>query len=91
MPANELTISVSEFKAKCLGLFEKLAARKVKRVVVVKRGRPVAILTPPMSRQDEAGSIFGCMQGRVTAPKGFDFTAPVLDEPLNAAAGKLHG
>lgn len=90
MDGGDLKISASDFKAKCLDLFNQLAARKLKRIVVLKRGRPVAVLTPPPSAGDTADALFGCMRGTVTAPKGFDFTRPVLDEPLHAQKGRIH-
>ena len=34
--------------------------------------------------------LFGCLKGQMVAPADFDFTAPVLDEPLDAAEGILH-
>ena len=34
-------ISVSEFKAKCLGILEEVY-RKKKRIIITKRGRPIA-------------------------------------------------
>jgi prevent-host-death family protein len=85
-----LEIAASEFKAKCLGLMDRLAARKLNRIVVTKRGRPVAVLTPPPTREEIADGLFGCLKGRMVAPADFDFTAPVLDEPLDAAEGRLH-
>ncbi len=90
MAPTDLTISASEFKAKCLGVLDKLAARKLKRVVVTKRGRPVAVLTPPVADRRSARDLFGCMKGTVIAPEGFDFTAPVFDEPWNAEKGILY-
>jgi prevent-host-death family protein len=90
MAPADLTISASEFKAKCLGVLDKLAARKLKRVVVTKRGRPVAVLTPPAADRRTAEDLFGCMKGRIVAPEGFDFTAPVLDGPWNAEKGILY-
>ncbi len=85
-----LEIPASEFKAKCLGLMDQLAARKLARIVVTKRGRPVAVLTPPPTREEVAEGLFGCLKGQMVAPADFDFTAPVLDEPLDAAEGILH-
>lgn len=90
MEDQTLEISASEFKAKCLELLDRLAGRKITRVVVTKHGRPVAVLSPPELPEEEAQSLFGFMRGRVTAPPGFDFTAPVLDETLNAAEGRVH-
>jgi prevent-host-death family protein len=85
-----LEIAASEFKAKCLELMDRLAARKLNRIIVTKRGRPVAVLTPPPTREEIAEAFFGFMKGSVGAPEDFDFTAPVLDEPLDAAEGRLH-
>jgi prevent-host-death family protein len=85
-----LEIAASEFKAKCLDLMDQLAARKLTRIVVTKRGRPVAVLTPPPTAEEIAEGLFGCLKGRMVAPADFDFTAPVLDEPLDAAEGILH-
>ncbi len=85
------TISASEFKAKCLDIFDRLASHELERVVVTKRGRIVAVLTPP---EDDAASIrqiHGFMRGSVVIPAGFDLTAPVLDEPVLAEQGSLHG
>lgn len=90
MDGDTLEIAASEFKAKCLGLMDQLAARKLDRIVVTKRGRPVAVLTPPPIREEVAEAFFGFMKGSVGAPEDFDFTAPVLDEPLDAAEGILH-
>jgi prevent-host-death family protein len=90
MSDEVLEIAASEFKAKCLELMDRLAARKLNRIVVTKRGRPVAVLSPPPTREEIADGLFGCLKGRMVAPADFDFTAPVLDEPLDAAEGILH-
>ena len=89
MNDGTLEIAASEFKAKCLELMNRLAARKLSRIVVTKRGRAVAVLTPPPTREEVAEGLFGCLKGRMVAPAGFDLTAPVLDEPLDAAEGIL--
>ena len=88
MPAP--TITASEFKAKCLDLFDQLAARRLTRLCVTKRGRIVAIVTPPDNTED-LGDLHGFMRGSVVATDGFDFTAPALDEPLTADRGRIHG
>ena len=89
MPDDTLQIAASEFKAKCLDLMDKLAARKLSRIVVTKHGRPVAVLSPPPTAEEAADALFRFMKGSVVAPEDFDFTAPVLDEPLDAAEGRL--
>jgi len=90
MDDQALEIAASEFKAKCLELMDRLAARKITRIVVTKRGRPVAVLSPPPTPEEAAEGLFGCLKGRMVAPADFDFTEPVLDEPLDAAKGILH-
>jgi prevent-host-death family protein len=90
MEDDTLQIGASEFKAKCLDLMDKLAARKLSRIVVTKHGRPVAVLSPPPTPEEIADAFFGCLKGQIVAPADFDFTEPVLDEPLDAAEGILH-
>lgn len=89
MPRNADTVSVTEFKAKCLKLFEELAAHKRSRIVVTKHGKPVAEVTPPR-KAASVGSLYGCMRGSVILPPGYDLTKPVLDEKLDAERGILH-
>jgi antitoxin (DNA-binding transcriptional repressor) of toxin-antitoxin stability system len=75
MAEQILEISASEFKAKCLGLFKDLEARRYRKVVITRRGKPIAELTP--SKRD-VPDLFGCMKGSVVIPPGFDLTAPIL-------------
>ena len=84
------TFTATEFKAKCLDILDRLAAHKLTRVAVTKRGRVVAILTPPEVSEEVARGLHGFMEGTVKAPEGFDYTAPVLDEPLSADRGDIH-
>lgn len=55
------TISAAEFKAKCLDLMDTVAATGAS-IVVTKRGRPVARLSPVLARRKSA---FGIMKGRI--------------------------
>ena len=87
MEDSVVTISATEFKARCLALFKELEARKLTRVVVTRRGRPVAELVPPRAA---VPSLWGAMRGSVKVAPGVDLTEPVLDEPLDAEAGILH-
>ena len=41
-----VTIEASEFKAKCLAILDEVASTG-KEIMILKRGRPVAILIPP--------------------------------------------
>jgi antitoxin (DNA-binding transcriptional repressor) of toxin-antitoxin stability system len=88
-PMHE-TLSVSEFKARCLELFERLSKRRLDKITVTRRGKPVAVVTSPQTPESEAKAVAGSMAGMVIMPPGFDLTAPILDEPLDAARGKLH-
>ncbi len=80
-----LEINVTAFKAKCLELFKQLEARRYDRVVVTRRGKPIAELTPTPG---EMPDIYGALQGRAIIPSGFDLTAPILEEIPEAEAGK---
>jgi antitoxin (DNA-binding transcriptional repressor) of toxin-antitoxin stability system len=82
-----LRVSATEFKARCLAIFKDLEARRVGRVLVTRRGRPVAELTPP---RIDLPTLWGAHRGSVQVEPGADLTAPVLDEALDAAAGVLH-
>jgi prevent-host-death family protein len=90
MDEAHLTIGAAEFKAKCLELLGRLGSRKLKRIIVTKRGRPVAVLMPPQGDREAVEALYGCMEGSVVVPSGFDLTAPVLEEQLHAERGRLH-
>jgi prevent-host-death family protein len=55
------TISAAEFKAKCLELMDSVAATGAS-IVVTKRGRPVAQLSPVRARRESG---LGFMKGRL--------------------------
>jgi prevent-host-death family protein len=84
------SISASEFKATCLDILRQLDEQKLGRVVITRRGRPVAVLTPPESHADIIDRLHGFMRGSVTVPDDFDLTAPVLQDRLDAEDGLLH-
>jgi prevent-host-death family protein len=91
MTEGEIEISATEFKAKCLGLLDRLSERKLKRVTVTKRGKPVAVLTPPKAAKEKTlPSIFGCLKDRTFVPPGYDLTKPVFEEEWDAEKGILH-
>jgi len=72
-----LEINVTDFKAKCLALFKELEARRYSKVVVTRRGKPIAELAPAGS---EVPDPYGCMKGSVIIPPGVDLTEPVLED-----------
>ncbi|MFI4988986.1 MAG: type II toxin-antitoxin system Phd/YefM family antitoxin [Alphaproteobacteria bacterium] len=85
---DAVTISVSEFKARCLKLFDALEKRKIDRVIVTRHGKPVGELVPP---ELKLKPLHGAMRGSVKFAPGVDLTAPTLDEKeLDAARGVLH-
>jgi len=79
------TISATEFKAKCIDILDQLADGRLERVEVTKRGRVVAVLTPPAPDPAAAAQLYGLLRGAVVVPPGVDLTAPALDEPWDAA------
>jgi len=90
MPDTQ-TINATEFKAKCLDILERLGDRRLERVIITKRGRAVAILTPPEAEAQAVQDIHGFMRGGVHIPAELDLTEPVCDEPFSADLGQLHG
>jgi prevent-host-death family protein len=89
MDAGE-TIGAAEFKAHCLEILDRLSAREVSRVTITKRGRPVAVLIPPEDTRDAIRRVHGFLRGSVIIPSGTDLTAPAIEEPFDAAEGRLH-
>jgi antitoxin (DNA-binding transcriptional repressor) of toxin-antitoxin stability system len=87
MAQQILEISATEFKAKCLGLFKDLEAHRYSKVVITRRGKPIAELTP---RDREVPDLFGCMKGSVIVPPGFDLTKPILEDVPEAESGEGH-
>lgn len=57
----EATVPISEFKAKCLGLIEGIAASG-ETIIITKHGKPVAKVTPIVSTRK---SIKGSWKGLV--------------------------
>lgn len=84
MDGDVLTITATEFKAKCLALFDQLEGRKIARVVVTRRGKPVAEMTAPKA---EVQDIWGAHPGSAWYTEGVDPTAPVFDEEWEAEEG----
>jgi prevent-host-death family protein len=85
------TISASEFKAKCLNILDRLAGHELDRVLITKRGKPVAILVPPDQPANAVHELYGFLRGSVSVAADVDLTAPVLDEPFTGDSGDLHG
>ena len=89
--ANIQTLDATEFKAECLEILDRLQARELDQVIVTKRGKSVAVLTPPPSEEAAVRNIHGFMRGSVVIAQDFDLTEPVNMEPFGAEAGDLNG
>lgn len=86
----EETLSVTDFKARCLDLLKRLGQRKLERVTVTRHGTVVAVITPPPAPGESLRAFHGSMKDRTVIPRGLDLTEPVLDEELDAERGILH-
>ncbi|ALG71548.1 hypothetical protein VY88_00530 [Azospirillum thiophilum] len=83
-----VTVSVTEFKAKCLSLFDDLEDRRVGKIVVTRHGRPVAELNPP---DRTLPPLFGAHPGSAAVVGDYDLTRPTSeDEIFDAEGGILH-
>jgi antitoxin (DNA-binding transcriptional repressor) of toxin-antitoxin stability system len=60
LASSEITINATQFKAKCLELMDQLAAHRLTRVTITKRGKPVSVMLAPMFDAKKR-SIIGCV------------------------------
>lgn len=74
MKVAEETVGVTEFKPRSLELIENVASGKLGRVVLTKRGKPVAALVP-LSRSGFA-SLHGALKHMMRPVQGADVTEP---------------
>ena len=82
-----VTMSATDFKARCLDIIDQVHDGAIRRLIITKRGQPMAEMTA--SHKPET-PLIGFMRGSFIITPGVDLTAPVLDEPLFAADGRLH-
>jgi prevent-host-death family protein len=73
----ELSVGVSEFKPRSLDLIERVASGKLRRVVLTKRGRPVAAVVPI---DDAPPELWGALADLMEPIEGVDLTEPVDGE-----------
>jgi antitoxin (DNA-binding transcriptional repressor) of toxin-antitoxin stability system len=74
---REKTVGVTEFKAKCLGLVNEIEKGRTKRVVLTKRGKPVAELTAARpALRTKPQSTFGALKDIMTLDPSVDLTKP---------------
>jgi prevent-host-death family protein len=69
--ADEMSIGVTAFKARCLALIDDVARGKTRRVVLTKHNRPIAAIV-----QVEGGlsELWGALRGTVKIAPGTDLT-----------------
>jgi antitoxin (DNA-binding transcriptional repressor) of toxin-antitoxin stability system len=82
MATREVSLNVTEFKAKCLELFKDLERGRVSQITVTRRGSPVATIhrSRPAKKTATLEEIFADMRGLIAVAPGVDLTAP-LDIP----------
>jgi prevent-host-death family protein len=71
MKIKEKTLTATEFKAKCLRILDDLEPQGI---IILKRGRPVAKLTPVSDRKNQ--ELIGLMKGKIVV-KGDVFSTGV--------------
>jgi prevent-host-death family protein len=84
------SISASDFKATCLEIIKQLGDGTLERVVITRRGKPVAVLTPPVSHADAVRNLHGFMRGSVTLPDDRERMPAAVDDRFDAEDGILH-
>lgn len=91
VPSTQLTIGVTEFKARCLEILTRLSEHRLRHVVITRRGKPVAVMTPPKDLEGKPESVVGMLKGKLIIPKGVDLTEPTgsIDD-WNASKGILY-
>lgn len=70
---NDETIGVSEFKPRSLELIDRVASGKIARLVLTRRGRPVAALVPIGESPVE---LWGALRGLMEPVPSEDLTQP---------------
>src|SRR5437868_10149788 len=87
MTMKAQVLSVTDFKAHCLELFDRLTKGSLDCIEVTRRGKVVAVVKPPAAPEEEAQAVHGCMKGMALIAPDVDLTKPVLDESVEAAEG----
>jgi antitoxin (DNA-binding transcriptional repressor) of toxin-antitoxin stability system len=83
MSAAELTLNVTEFKARSLALLEDIAKGRLSKITVTKRGKPLAVVSPSSPGPGEPKVGYGFMKGTISIAPGVDLTEPMFpdDDP----------
>ncbi len=74
----EKVIAVSAFKPRSLAVIAEVASRRTSRVVLTRRGKPVAAIVPV--DPEPLDDLWGAMRGSVKIPSGVDITEPIGED-----------
>ena len=74
---GELRIGVTAFKARSLGLIDQIARGELDRIVLTRRGKPVAFLSATLR---DRKPLIGCMKGEISFTDGVDLTQPTGED-----------
>ena len=91
MATRELTVNVTEFKAKCLEHLRKLEAGRLRKVTVVRRGKPVAVVQSAAAASKPLTDSYGFMQGTLRLSPDYDPFEQVIEEPSDPFFDKPPG
>ena len=75
-------VSASELKAKCLDILDRNRSKELERVVVTKRGVPVAVLVPPPADAGEVARLHGFFEVPLSFPPRLISRHPSPTKPL---------
>jgi antitoxin (DNA-binding transcriptional repressor) of toxin-antitoxin stability system len=76
MTIQDRAIGVTAFKAQCLALIDYVARGKARRIVLLKRNRPVAAIVPV---EEEPKEVWGALRGTVKIAPEIDLTRPTWE------------
>jgi prevent-host-death family protein len=78
LPADDdESIAVSAFKPRSLELIERVASGRASRIVLTKRGRPVAALVPVREQQQQPVELWGALRDLMEPVADVDLTEPM--------------
>lgn len=69
--ADEISVGVTAFKARCLALIDSVARGKTRRILLMKHNRAVAAIVPV---EHQPAGLWGAMRGTVKVADGTDLT-----------------
>lgn len=76
---GEISITATEFKARCLALMDDVGSGKVKRLIVSKHGKPIVQVDRIGMESAKPVPFIGFMKGLVAINPAFDVAGPSWD------------